>query len=624
MILVLKNDVDEETKKRIRAHLFQKGCIVRELDSAGQNVIGAIGREDLDVEGLSQLEGVAEVIPIKGKFKLVSRQWHPEDSQIKVGPITIGGQRVVMIAGPCAVENAHQALTIAREVKRYGAVLFRGGAFKPRTSPYSFQGLEEEGLKILAQVREETGLPVVTEITSPAQADLMLKYVDMVQVGARNMQNFELLKCVGRMGKPVILKRGLASTIEEWLMSAEYILAEGNDNVVLCERGIRTYEPYTRNTLDLSAIPVLKNLTHLPVVVDPSHATGIREKVAPMARAAVATGADGLMVEVHHDPDNALSDGPQSLFPEQFGQLARDIYVISPVVGKHLDFDYLLKVQRPRKQTQQEESQAMAVYLGDPGSFSHTACGHYFGNDAKALSRETFRAVFDAVRDGEARYGIVPLENSLTGSIHENYDLLLEYDLQIVGEIYLRIIHHLIAKPGTKIEEIQRVWSAAPALQQCRQFLERYPTWKVDPVSNTTSAVRLIRETQQQGDAAIGSHQAAELNHLAVIAEGIETNPRNFTRFVIIGKTGTQKSPKTKSSIIFSTPNQPGALFEVMHIFADEKINMVKLESRPIHGKPWQYMFYADIETDILSPEAQGVLAKIQGKTSFLKILGSY
>jgi 3-deoxy-7-phosphoheptulonate synthase len=624
MILVLKPKTDEEAKKRIRAELFQMGCIVREMDSAGQNVIAAIGREDLDTKVLAALNGVAEVIPIKSKFKLVGRQWHPEESKVKVGPITIGGQRVVLIAGPCAIESPSQALTIAHEVKRYGAVLFRGGAFKPRTSPYSFQGLEEEGLKILARVRSETGLPVVTEITSPTQADLMLKYVDMVQVGARNMQNFELLKCVGRMGKPVLLKRGLASTIEEWLMSAEYILAEGNDNVVLCERGIRTYEPYTRNTLDLSAIPVLKTLTHLPVVVDPSHATGIREKVAPMALAAVAAGADGLMIEVHHDPDNALSDGPQSLLPEQFGQLARDLYVISPVVGKQLDFDYLVRSRNSNGQDPLAPAQAKAVYFGEPGSFSHIACGQYFGTDIEVLHEPSFRAIFDTVADGKAEYGVIPLENSLTGSIHENYDLLLEYDLQVVGELYLRIKHHLIAVHGTKIEDIRKVWSAAPALQQCRQFLERYPHWELIAVNHTTSAMRQIRETGQPGDAAIGSREAADLNDLAVIAEGIETNPSNFTRFVIIAKAGLDQHSRTKSSIIFSAPNEPGALFEVMRIFADHKINMVKLESRPIHGKPWQYMFYADIETDILAPESENFMKKIREKTEFLKILGSY
>ena len=479
MILVLKQDASEEEKNRIRSALYEKGCVVREMDTAGQSVIGAIGNGNLSPEDLSGLDGVAEVIPITGKFKLVSRQWHPEESRVNVGPISIGGERVVITAGPCAVESAEQALIIAREVKRYGAVLFRAGAYKPRTSPYSFQGLEEEGLKILARVRQETGLPVVTEITSPSQADLMRKYVDMVQVGARNMQNFELLKCVGRLGMPVLLKRGLASTIEEWLMSAEYILSEGNDNVVLCERGIRTYEPYTRNTLDLSAIPVLKKLTHLPVVVDPSHATGIREKVAPMARAAIAAGADGLMVEVHHDPDKALSDGPQSLYPEQFGQLARDIYVIAPVVGKQLDFDYL---EKALPQTGREDAKpSMGAYLGEPGSFSHIACRQYMGDDAEMVAQASFRSIFEAVQNGDAQYGIIPIENALTGSIHENYDLLLEYELSIVGELYLRIIHHLIANAGTRLIRFNTYW---PASRPCISVVSSWsaiPTGRLPP-----------------------------------------------------------------------------------------------------------------------------------------------
>jgi 3-deoxy-7-phosphoheptulonate synthase len=621
MILILKKEAGEEQKKRIRAELYQQGCIVREMDSAGQSVIGAIGRGDLDRDALLKLEGVSDVIPITSKFKLVGRQWHPEDSLVKVGPITIGGQRIVLIAGPCAVESAEQSLTIAHEVKRYGAVIFRGGAFKPRTSPYSFQGMEEEGLKILARVRQETGMPVVTEMTSVSQADLMLKYVDMVQIGARNMQNFELLKCVGRMGKPVMLKRGLASTIEEWLMSAEYILAEGNDQVVLCERGIRTFEPYTRNTLDLSAIPVLKNLTHLPVVVDPSHATGIREKVAPMARSAIAAGADGLMVEVHHDPDKALSDGPQSLYPEQFGQLARDLYVIAPVVGKQLDFYYLQKARAPRRL---DAPYAMAAYLGEPGSYSHKACGQYFGKEVATAAKSSFKAIFDAVTEGEVQYGIIPLENSLTGSIHENYDLLLSYDLAIVAEIYLRIIHHLIALPGTKLETIRRVWTAAPVIPQCRQFLDRYPDWEIITVASTTSAVCQIRELGGSEDAAIGSREAAQLNEMAVIAEGIETNPRNFTRFVVVGKTPTSEGLKTKSSIVFSTLNQPGALFDVMQVFAEHHVNMVKLESRPIHGKPWQYMFYADVEADLRAAAMRPVFEAITAKTDFLKLIGTY
>ncbi|MGA6924138.1 MAG: 3-deoxy-7-phosphoheptulonate synthase, partial [Desulfosarcina sp.] len=262
MILVLTEDITVDQQSHIRRSLFNHGCAVREMNEAGHNVIAALGKDDLDVAALQSLPGVEKVVPIPTPFKLVSRQWHAADTIVQVGGIAVGGRRIVVIAGPCAIESRDQALTIARAVRRYGAVMYRGGAFKPRTSPYSFQGMEEEGLKILAEVREETGMPVVTEMTSPSQADLMAKYVDAVQVGARNMQNFELLKCVGRLGKPVVLKRGLSSTIKEWLMSAEYILSEGNDQVILCERGIRTFEPYTRNTLDLSAIPVLKQLTH--------------------------------------------------------------------------------------------------------------------------------------------------------------------------------------------------------------------------------------------------------------------------------------------------------------------------------------------------------------------------
>jgi len=343
MILILQEGITREEKGRLDTRLEGHGCIVRKISTRELGVVVAAGRAERNAGFFEDLPGVERVIPISTPFKLVSRRMHPEDTVVRIRDVEIGGDRIVVAAGPCSVESREQAFATAREVGRYGAVLFRGGAFKPRTSPYSFQGLELEGLKILADVREEFGLPVVTEMTATEQADSMVEYVDVVQVGARNMQNFELLKCVGRIGKPVLLKRGLSATIEEWLMSAEYIFSEGNDQVILCERGIRTFERYTRNTLDLSAIPIVKELSHLPIIVDPSHATGMREKVAPMARSAVAAGADGLMIEVHHDPDTALSDGAQSLYPRQFGQLMRDIYVISPVVGKQLDFSYIKK-----------------------------------------------------------------------------------------------------------------------------------------------------------------------------------------------------------------------------------------------------------------------------------------
>jgi len=625
MILVLKEEITEEQKNHIRSVLRGEGYLLREMTDASRSLIGAIGKSGQNVDFFQQLPGVERVIPISSSFKLASRKMHPEDTLVNVGDVVIGAERIVVIAGPCAVESRQQALAIAREVKKYGAVLFRGGAFKPRTSPYAFQGLGEEGLKILAEVRDEFGLGIVTEITSPAQADMMMKYVDVVQVGARNMQNFELLKCVGRMGKPVLLKRGLSATIEEWLMSAEYILSEGNDHIVLCERGIRTFEPYTRNTLDLSAIPVIKNLTHLPVIIDPSHATGIREKVSPMARAAIAAGADGLMIEVHHEPDKALSDGPQSLYPRQFGQLMRNIYVIAPVVGKQLDFGYLDKAKAVKHMTvARGDGDRRAAFLGEMGTFSHKACTQYFGTEVKAMPMPSFKQIFEAVKDGEVDFGVVPLENSLTGSIHENYDLLLEYDFRIIGEITLRIMHHLIARPEAILETINRVFSHPQVFQQCRQFLEQHQGWELISAKDTATAVRRIKEGGVATDAAIASKEAAEIHGMAVIQEGIETNPRNYTRFVVISKKQLENGPRRKSSLVYSTGNQPGALYETLRVFAEKGVNLVKLESRPIHGKPWEYMFYVDIEADIESPAFKPVLDELEKRTDYLRVLGSY
>jgi 3-deoxy-7-phosphoheptulonate synthase len=375
MILELVPDLSVEARAGMLQTLRRNRYDCRDLSDQGAPCIGILGGESVDPAYLKNLEGVAALVPVDTPFKLAGRRMHPKDTRVQIGEVTVGADRLVVTAGPCAVESREQVMTIAAAVRKAGAVIFRGGAFKPRTSPYAFQGLGEQGLKYLAEVRETFGMPVVAEMTTTGQADLMMKYVDLVQIGARNMQNFELLKCVGRMGKPVLLKRGLSATIQEWLMSAEYILAEGNPRVILCERGIRTFEPFTRNTLDLTAIPVLRQLTHLPVLIDPSHATGIREKVAPMARAAIAAGADGLMIEVHHDPDHALSDGPQSLYPDQFAQLMRDLYVIAPVVGKQVDFAYLDKAAvMGRPVSDRRCPGRCAAFMGRVGNFSHKAC----------------------------------------------------------------------------------------------------------------------------------------------------------------------------------------------------------------------------------------------------------
>jgi 3-deoxy-7-phosphoheptulonate synthase len=337
MLVLLEKGVNEKVVNDIATRLRLFGLSVHRGETQGQVRLGAIGDGvPVDWEAARRWAGVAEIRKIPVSFKLTSRFFRPDDTVISVGRCAIGSPQLALIAGPCSVEGEEQAFAIAAAVAKAGATIMRGGAFKPRTSPYSFQGLGEEGLKILRRAADAHGLAVVSEVMDSQQLPTVARYADILQVGARNMQNFTLLHEVGHAEKPVLLKRGLASTIEEWLMSAEHIVSQGNSQVILCERGIRTFETYTRNTLDLNAIPVVKELSHLPVIVDPSHGTGIRNKVAPMARAAIAAGADGLIIEVHHDPDHALSDGPQSLYPEQYGELVGQIRMIAEILGRRV------------------------------------------------------------------------------------------------------------------------------------------------------------------------------------------------------------------------------------------------------------------------------------------------
>ncbi len=337
MVIVMKPGTPEQEWKKIKENLEGRGYQINEIVGSGQTILGVIGDTSaLDMNMLKVNECVDKVMRVQEPFKRANRSFHPEDSVIDVSGVKIGGRKLVVIAGPCSVENEKQIVGVAKSVKLAGATLLRGGAFKPRTSPYSFQGLKEEGLDLLKIARKETGLPIVTEIMSARMLERFVEDVDLIQVGARNMQNFELLKELGRTNVPVLLKRGLSATIEEWLMAAEYIMAGGNDNVILCERGIRTFETYTRNTLDLSAIPAVKKLSHLPVIVDPSHAAGLWWMVEPMAKAAVAAGADGLIIEVHNDPEHALCDGAQSLKPERFARLMGELSGIAKIVGREL------------------------------------------------------------------------------------------------------------------------------------------------------------------------------------------------------------------------------------------------------------------------------------------------
>ncbi len=334
MIIIVKQDREEKQLKNLIDWVKKQGLEVDVSNGSHSTVLGLIGdTSKIDIDLVRSLDIVESVKRIQEPFKLANRKFHPEDTIVDVSGVKIGGDNFAVIAGPCSVETEKQIVEIAQSVKQSGAKLLRGGAFKPRTSPYSFQGLRETGLELLLKAKEETGLPIVTEIMSVRHIDLF-KDVDLIQIGARDMQNYELLKEVGKTGKPVLLKRGFCNTIEEWLMSAEYIMSEGSKDVVLCERGIRTFEPYTRNTLDLSAIPVLKELTHLPVIVDPSHASGLSRLVKPLSLASVGASADGLMIEVHNDPPHALCDGAQSVRPEQFDDITHCVNVMLPICGK--------------------------------------------------------------------------------------------------------------------------------------------------------------------------------------------------------------------------------------------------------------------------------------------------
>ena len=337
MIVVMEEHAAPEQVDRVVAHLEQMGLAVHRSIGANRTVLGVVGENPRgDPQLVQMFDGVQEVVQISEPYKLASRAFRPQGTVIILDDVRIGGDEVIVMAGPCSAETEEQVHASAAAVRRAGAKVLRGGAFKPRSSPYSFQGLGEDGLRMLRDAARAQNMKLVSEVMDTTQIDVVERYADIFQVGARNMQNFSLLRELGKTRKPVLLKRGISATIEEWLLSAEYLLGGGNMEVILCERGIRTFETYTRNTLDISAIPIVKKLSHLPIFVDPSHGTGRRDKVAPMARAAVAAGADGLIIEVHVDPDRALSDGAQSLFPSQFDRLMAELRIIAPAIGRSI------------------------------------------------------------------------------------------------------------------------------------------------------------------------------------------------------------------------------------------------------------------------------------------------
>ena len=643
MVIVLKKDISIEEKHNLANFLGENNFKTNEVNGEEKTIIAAVGKLKIDPREVELQPGVESVIPISKPYKMASREFQPQNSVIEIPNnkkqiIRVGGQRIISIAGPCAVENREQMMSIAKEIANSGACMLRGGAYKPRTSPYSFQGLGEEGLILLKEAGDKYGLPVVTEVVASEYLQVMEdRGVDVYQVGARNMQNFELLKKLGKLNKPVILKRGLSATIEEWLMSAEYLLSSGTDKVILCERGIRTYEKATRNTLDLSAIPILRGLTHLPIIVDPSHAVGIRDKIPPMGLAAIASGADGIIVEVHNCPEKALSDGPQALLPQQFDKLMRDIEALAPVVGKsviHIRNENN-SVPTTVDATENKPNKIRCAFSGKQGAYAEQAIGRYFDSDAEALSVDSFRGVFQAVADGRAEYGMIPIENSLAGSIYDNYDNLSNFeDISIVGAIHLRIQHSLLGVKGATLDTIKRVYSHPQGHSQCVKLLSEHNDWEKIASSSTSTAAKFVADSKSVENAAIASSINSKYYDLEIIQEGIEDDPRDYTRFVVIAANHFIKENSydslvpNKASFMFCVKNETGALYNCLGVFQKKNLKLTRLESRPIAGQPWKYWFYADAEIPSSEQKSkeyiENILNELNGSAEQIRLLGVY
>lgn len=625
MVIVVKTNLKDQAVKNLVEWVEAKNISVKATEGENSTILGLIGdTTQVDIDAVKSFDVVQDVFRVQEPYKQASRKFKPTDTVVEVGGVRIGGGNFQVIAGPCSVESETQILDIANRVHRSGARLLRGGAFKPRTSPYAFQGLQAGGIELLKKAKAKTGMPIVSEIMSIEHLPLF-QDVDIIQVGARNMQNFELLKALGKIDKAILLKRGLSSTIDELLMSAEYILAGGNARVILCERGIRTFETATRNTLDISAVAVLKKRTHLPVVIDPSHSGGYSEYVESLSMAATAIGADGLIVEVHNDPKNALCDGAQSLTCEAFDVLMQKVNPLRTFVGKlnvenaagDSEFlnDVLASVERPKNR-----KGICAVCSGVAGGYSHAAAKQLFD---KVDFKDTFADVFEAVESGAYPYGVVPIENTVAGSVVEVYDLLSKFGLHIVDETVLKIQHCLLAKEKLPLSAVKRVYSHPQALYQCREFLSRLGVETVE-MTNTAKAAQQVAESSNRGDCAIAAGCNAKNYALVKIADNIAGSERNYTRFITLSRDMEVCERADKTTMLITLQHKQNSLLNLLTLLSNENINMLKLESRPIVGSPFEMMFFIAIEGSIENENVKRMLQKVGNVTDNVKVLGSY
>jgi 3-deoxy-7-phosphoheptulonate synthase len=638
MVIVLKKDITENQKSKLKDFLTARQFRLNEIAGEEETIIAAVGKSGIDLREVEIQQGVSRVVPISKPFKLASREFKKEDTIVQITNnrgqiIKIGGPRIAVISGPAFVESQEQINSIAAAVSACGAVLLRGAAYSASTSPYALEGLKENGLKFLKSAGEKYGLPVVSEITDSALIPVFQNYdIDVYLVGEKNMQNQGLLKNLGKINKPVILRRGLSATLEEFLMSAEYLMSNGCENVILCEQGIRTFEQSVRNTLDLSSIPILHEMTHLPVITDPSHGVGIRDKIPPMALASVSAGADGIMIECNNRLENV--DGVQSLLPQMFEKIMHNVEAIAPVISRSVEHirenisDFSAKKDSESKK---KNEKIICVYSGTPGAYAHQAINRYFDSaDVEAVAVNSFSQVFQDLVDGKADYGMIPIENTTTGSIYQNYDNIIRFgDIKIAGSQTLNIRHALLGVKGAKISDIKQVYSHPQGLFQCAKYLDGKNWKQIDSVSTATAA-KFVAVSGSKENAAIASAVNAQLYGLDVIEEDIQDNSSNFTRFWIITNADKKSNSEiytvrpTKSTILFKIRNEPGALFSCLEVIAKAGLNMTRLESRPINGENWCYWFFLDVDYSDCDCDLNKILESLKERTEEVRLLGCY
>ena len=638
MVIVLKPSITQSEKTQLKNYLTKRNFKLNEVRGEEETVLAAVGKLSLDVREVQMLPGVSRVIPISKPYKLASREFKRDNTVITLNAcgqtLRLGASRVCVIAGPSAIESKEQLFSVAQSLSASGAGILKGGVFRSTLSPYEFQGLGKKAVQWLSLAGKEFGLPTCTEVSSAEQVTLVQDYVDVLLVGSKNMANGELLKKVSASGKPVILYRSSSATIKEFLLSAECLLANGSEQVILCESGIRTFEGTTRSTLDLSAVPLLKELTHLPVIVDPCSAVGSRDKIPSLAIAAIACGSDGLVLDVHANPDGAVCDGAQSLYVQQFDKVMHDIQALCPVVGKVVSRVHEVNTSA-KKVTRAKQKQVSCAYSGTRGAYAEQAISRYFdGLDVKSVALDSFAQIFQQVTDGSVQYGMVPIENSLAGSVFQNYDNFLRFeDVSIVGAVTLNIRHALLAVKGATFDDIKHVYSHPQGFAQCKKFLDAHSGWThIDAVSTATAA-DLVHKAKSKANAAIASEVNASLYKLSVLAQDIADDPGNFTRFVVIAKEGKKSSQKLQkpnmASFLFKCKNEPGALCRALGVLESYKLNLTRLESRPIPGEPWRYWFYADAdmqknEVDNPSKYIDTVLDSLSKAVEQVRLLGLY